>query len=68
MNTPDTTEKFKLDKRFTLALCIGVICAGTLTNVILHVQPWWLHQIVLVGATLVVTFLVLWIIGRFRRG
>lgn len=71
MNTPDSpkqsTFKSAFDKRLGLALCIGIICSSTLTDVILHLQPWWLHQIVLVGTTLVVTFLVLWIIGRFGR-
>ena len=68
MNTPDTPKKSTLDKRFTLALCIGLICGITLSDVILHVQPWWLHSIVLGGTTIVVTLLVHWIIVRFHRG
>ncbi len=68
MNTPDTPEKSKFDTRMGLALCIGIICGMTLTDVILHVQPWWLHLIVGGGTAVVVTFLVVWIIDRFRRG
>ena len=68
MNTPDTPKKATLDKRFTLALCIGLICGKTLSHLILHIQPWWLDLIVGGATTVVVTWLVLWIIGSFRRG
>ncbi len=68
MNTPDTAEKSKLDKRMIPALCIGIICGKTLSQLILHLQPWWLDLLVGGGTTVVVTLLVLWIIGRFRRG
>ncbi len=68
MNTPDTPKKSQLDKRFTLALIIGIICGMTLSHDILHVQAWWLNLIVGGGTAVVVTLLVLWIIGRFRRG